>query len=224
MENTKKIIGFFTLLFFIAGCDAKNTLESIKNPNLIEKNSSGYFVVKIPFSRRKPRRFHYWQKVRTTDKKIENIDKVIDFSSFDYLDNFKEDKIKIDTNYYTLKPMNNYFKDKNHIYIYQHIHIDTPVFFVAGSIEDYEMLGGGYLRVGRTIYWEGKKIDNVDIDDFTTFKTLMLEGVSKGRVWEVFVGKDSKYLYGGSNIMNYEAAKNYYDFDENIMKQYFNKL
>lgn len=220
MENTKKIAHFILLLLVLPySCRGQRDKSSIKNGDLIIKNSDGNIVIKLPLHNKQVDKKTAYivgdavfiQSVYTQNNVLK-VRNVIDVATFDWLYNFEEDKEKIDNQYYITNPVDNYCKDSKNIYIYRYLSLEKPVFFIAGSVSDYEVLGGAYLLTDKKLYWRGEEIKNVDLKTFKTLKVMR-----KNSEWEATIAIDKNNLYNGNRIMTIEEAKNNYLIDNSII-------
>lgn len=134
-----------------------------------------------------------------TNTYIKN-NEVIDWETFDNIFNDPENVEKTketqnDVNY------DCYFSDKNNMYLYPFL--STKLVLIKGN--DYEVLGGYYLKLNNEIYWWGEKLKSVDIE---TFKTIQL--INDVDYHEDSVGSDKNHLYSGNEIMSYKRFKERY--------------
>ena len=214
MENKTKIIYFYLVILFFVACKAEQGV-SVRNPELIAKNSSSQLSVKLKPYNGKGESYIYFSRVMTVEGKYKDVAKAVHINTLDYLFNFSEDQSKINNLYYKKNPIDNYLKDKNHIYIYDWDR-DEAVFFIAGLVQDYKVLGGAYLQVGNKVYWRGK---HVEIADTGTFKTINV--LRKHSEWEATIGMDKYALYNGDQKMNFSTASSHYFFESAILERYF---
>ncbi|OXA89513.1 DKNYY domain-containing protein [Flavobacterium hercynium] len=147
-----------------------------------------------------------------TNTYIKN-NEVIDWETFDNIFNDPKnvEKTKEKQNGITFYC---YFSDKNNTYLYPFL--STRLLLIKGN--DYEVLGGAYLKVNNEIYWKAKKLKSVDIE---TFKTVQL--VNTADYHELSIGSDKDHLYGGNEIMSYKEFKDRYRTDEELERKYFKK-
>ncbi|WP_062054654.1 DKNYY domain-containing protein [Aquimarina longa] len=228
MSLLKKIILPIILVLTLSFCvDQKKS--TIKNKNLLTIDANKNLVFKIPnYTKLSNTQDGYYIKedsvfyTHINESSLDNSGKklaeVIDQKTFDVLYNTEESKAKIKNEYYITNPLNNYFRDKNHIYIYQYMHSSKPKLFKAGDITECKILGGAYIQVGDTIYWRGEKLHDIDI---ATFRTTNVIGAKSE--WETTIGIDKNHLYSGNTIMTYKNFKNHYIWqnEEDIAKHYF---
>lgn len=151
MENKKKIIYVIFLLSFLISC-----IQEIKNKNYILFKEKKLYFKHHTFSEKSKQENSYKEGdtiffggVIVNDKIIENT-KIIDATTFDVLYNDSTARAKVKNEYY-LRGENYYFRDKKYIYIYQDNILDSktsPIFYIGGKVDDFDVLGGSYLRVG----------------------------------------------------------------------------
>ncbi|MGO3183421.1 MAG: DKNYY domain-containing protein [Aequorivita sp.] len=213
MENSKKIIWFIYVLFLFS-CQGQNDNTQIKNKDLFTiKDGDNELTLKLPINSKE---LDCLFLSEITDEGVtKKVSEVIDFKTFDYLYNFKEDSTKINNEYYVVNPVDNYFKDKNYVYVFQNMN-EIPNFFIAGKTSNYDVLGGAYLNVRNVIYWRGNIVNGADVK---TFKTI---NVSRNKSeWRATIGMDKNNLYNGNQIMTLENAKNSYFLSKDLLKKYF---
>lgn len=207
MENSKKMMYCFLFLPFFISCK-----QEIKNKEYITiKESILYFkhftfsnIIKQEGSYKKDDSI-FFSKVFFENKNISN-NKIIDPETFDVLYNDINDRKKVSNDYY-LRGDDYYFKDKNYLYIYQDDISDKnkfPLFFVAGKVNEYSVIGGGYLRVGNKIYCKGNELVDVDIN---TFKIAMMR--LKHSEWFQTIGFDKNSIYMECKKENKEKLDQY---------------
>lgn len=215
MENTRKIkynIVFIIICFF--SCNSQSKYVIIRNNDLIVKDSTNGLVLRLPSYMSKEKYF-YLKTLRNHNEKIIKISEFIDVTTFDYIYNYPEDKSKINNEYYIKNPVDNYFKDSKHLYIYQYLN-GNPDFFIAGNNSDYKILGGAYIRIEDKIYWRGEEVEGVDINSFKTLNVLR-----NNSEWKATIGMDKYHLYNGNSIMTRDIAISRYIIDNNIFEKYF---
>jgi len=148
-----------------------------------------------------------------TNKYIKN-NEVIDWETFDNIFNNPEN-VKKTKETQNVVDYNCYFSDKNNTYLYPFL--STKLVLIRGN--DYEVLGGFYLKLNNEIYWWGEKLKSVDIK---TFKTIQL--INDVDYHEDSVGSDKNHLYFGNEIMNYKRIKDRYSRSgryEELKRKYF---
>lgn len=187
-----------------------------KNPNLVGKMTNGEICINLEETLHNQTSLTNLciDKVYDNQEKITDVSNVIDFSQLDFIINFEEDKIKINNGNQELRDGDTYayLKDDKYVYIYpeyiyqsrQENHSFSPRFFIAGSIKNYELLGGPYLRIGGKIYWRGYEVVGADSSTFTTEATPL-----KDHPAEFTIGKDKNGYFNGDKRMTKEVAKKY---------------
>ena len=207
MENTKKIIFFFLwAVITLSGCDNKTDLKNIRNTGLVSKDLNGKIYVNFNKHHNHPElgqnAIRYYDVATGSRTPITDI---INIEKLDFLYKYEEDRLKIKSSYYESKPINNYLKDDKYIYVYKNMD-GYPEFFIAGSVDDYEVMGGAYLRVGNKIYWSGLQVNNVDAN---SFKTINIS--RKHSEWDATIGKDDiSYYLGNRSVTKEEIKRNHY--------------
>lgn len=221
MENQKKIayailfgITFFALLWVYNTHNVNYTIP--KNPNLVGKMVNGEKCINLE------KTLHNQtfltdlclEKVYDNQEKLTNVSSVINFSQLDFMINFEEDKVKTNNKNEELRDGDTYayLKDDKYVYIYpeyiyqsrQENNSSSPKFFIAGSIKNYELLGGPYLRIGKKIYWRGYEVIGADSGTFTT-ESIPL----KDHTAEFTIGKDKNGYFNGDKKMTKEVAEQY---------------
>lgn len=237
MENSKKIGIIIIFSLFLIGCKNKPLIKeypSIKNHLFLKYIEDGYLIFKnFSYSKGSNQMDSYikddsihFKTVIYNNKEVK-IKDIVDASTFDLLWNDSNDRNKVQNNYY-LKDDNNltYFKDKNYFYIFYEelFNMENPEynlskFFIAGKSNDYEVLGGMYVRVGNFIYYIGKKIENADPSTFKTFKVYM-----KYSEWQNTVAADSANIYDNARKIDYQEFKEMFFLDsrfDSLKKIYF---
>lgn len=200
MENTKKI-GFLFLIFLILSCT-----HNIKNMKYLRQEKGELFFKHrtfAPFCSQKgcikKGDSVFFENVLYDNKLIKN-KKIIDEASFDLLSNYAIDRKKIKNEYYLKSGNDYYFKDKNYLYVYRDdftIPNNTPIFFIAGNTNNYEVLGGGFLRVENKTYNKGNEIKDVDLKTFKTARMIL-----KNSGWFITIGIDKNGFYLGDSIID----------------------
>ena len=206
MENTKKV-GFLFLILLILSCT-----HNIKNVKYLKKEKGELFFKHRTFSPSCSQKGSFikgdsvfYENVLYDNKLVKN-KKIIDEATFDLLSNDMNDRKKIKNDYYLKSGNDYYFKDKNYIYIYRDdftIPTNTPIFFIAGKTNNYEVLGGGFLKVGNEIYNKGYQIKNVNIETFKTGRMIL-----KNSEWFITIGIDKNgFYFDNSRIDKSELPK-----------------
>lgn len=219
MENKNTINGKLlwgvVLVFCLlnVGCFAEDkprlNASSIPNPEFFdEENYPGQ--IKIPNHRIQSsiKQFVYFDQVYDPSKNMNlPIMKVVDQSTFDWITNDDKDRVKIDNNFYLRSGhyFIFYFKDNNYIYTADP---EVPILICLGSAQDYALLGGLYVRVGESIYYEAKKIVGADAETFKTFQSPL-----ENSEWSITYGVDKNYIYNRNDpIRNYDAFIRIFNF------------
>lgn len=207
MENTTKIIvktffGCF-LLISLFGCIQKN--NNIKNTDILYVDKKTGNLIFKPYDS--------MQITEVIDgNKIKKLKEVVDEKTFDLLYNFREDSLKINNIYYKYNPVTVYYRDENFIYFL----IDS-VLVKKGDSNEYEVLGGAYLKLHNKIFWNAKEIRDVDIKTFHTINVMREKSE-----WSKTVGVDKNYIYNGNLIMEESVFdKLYWENIDSLRKQYF---
>lgn len=224
MENTKKITTFLLVVIYLfVSCKKEVKIEEqkikIKDPSLVIKDSTGNYLIKISnFSGR-----HLVNKVYDyTNNMSYNVSKKVDFRTFQKIESTLEYKNNV-TDYYKNSSTDIYYIDTNYIYVY----IDkefraiekNPLFFIAGSSNNFKALGGNYLRIDDKVYCSGREIKNIDVNSFTTINLLRRKSP-----YVFSIGTDGKYLYTCSGrVFTKKELLHYYHVDEPILKKYYGK-
>ena len=225
MENTKKIVCGFFFISFIISCGS-----SIRNKIYIKKKDKHVFFKHFTFNEQgnqdgsfKQSDSIFFSKVIFENQNILN-ENIIDTESFDALYNDINDREKVKNDYY-LRGDDYYFKDNKYVYIYVDdvTQFIKPKFFIAGKINDYNILGGSYLKVGNKIYCKGVEIENVDIKTFKIAKMRL-----KYSEWFQTIGFDKNAFYienrkeDKSKLNLYKNYISEIDVDS-LQKAYFSK-
>lgn len=120
------------------------------------------------------------------------VSEVVDCKSFINIYDSEDSVARRNNEYYRINPIVNYFKDKNYLYFY--IEQEKPPYddflTVMGKCDDYEVLGGEYLRVGDKIYSRGVEVAGADLASFHTIEVLR-----KYSEWQAILGKDKNHIY-----------------------------
>ncbi|MGO3183393.1 MAG: DKNYY domain-containing protein [Aequorivita sp.] len=207
-------IFLFSVFILLFSCQGQNDNTQIKNKDLFTiKDGDNELTLKLPINSKE---LDCLFLSEITDEGVtKKVSEVIDFKTFDYLYNFKEDKAKINNEYYIVNPVDNYFKDKNYVYVFQNMN-ETPQFFIAGKTSNYDVLGGAYLKVGNKVYWRGNIVNGADVK---TFKTI---NVPRNKAeWDATIGIDKEHLFNGNQIMTLENATKNYFLSKDLLKKYF---
>ncbi|OXA89515.1 DKNYY domain-containing protein [Flavobacterium hercynium] len=220
MENTKKIVLLLIISFFsLTGCKSQNKEIKLLSNNLY-KDDKGNIIFRIRDLEGLKEEKGLTVKNDTlnfshvydskTNTYIKN-NEVIDWETFDNIFNDPKnvEKTKEKQNGITFYC---YFSDKNNMYLYPFL--STRLLFIKGN--DYEVLGGAYLKVNNEIYWKAKKLESVDIK---TFKTIQV--INAADYHESSIGSDKNHLYIGSKIMSYEIFKYRYSEYQELKNKYF---
>ncbi|MDO5656398.1 MAG: DKNYY domain-containing protein [Flavobacteriaceae bacterium] len=207
MENTKKIIEktllIYVFLIGFIGCTQEN--YNIKNPEILYVDKkTGNLIFKPYYSK---------QITEVIDgNKIKKLKEVLDERTFDLLYNFREDSLKINNIYYNYNPVAVYYRDKNFIYF-----LVDSVLIKKGNINEYEVLGGLYLKLNNKIFWNAIEIKNVDIKTFHTINVMREKSE-----WSKTVGIDKNHIYNSNLIMDESVFdKLYWSNVDSLRKQYF---
>lgn len=124
--------------------------------------------------------------------KLYPLSDVVDCKSFINIYDSEDSVARRNNEYYRINPIVNYFKDKKYLYFY--VQQEKPPYddflTVMGKCNDYEVLGGEYLRVGDKIYSRGVEVAGADVASFHTIEVLR-----KYSEWHAILGKDKNHIY-----------------------------
>lgn len=226
MENSKKMILYSLLVFFFFSCKGQEKESEKINKTFIQQDKVGNLWIKVPcfLDEKKADNFYIkndsiFFKSVTTSKNIQVENKnIIDIKTFVPIPLNEAEKGKINNSYYINNPFYNYFRDKNYIYIYSEENFLSPTFLQIEKPNNYELLGGAYIRINDKIYWRGLEVLNADI---SSFKVINVQ--RNKSEWEASIGTDQKHIYSGDKIMIYqEFSKNYlWNNQVEYQKKYF---
>ncbi len=179
-----------------------------RNAELLVKDKQGNWTLNVRKSQLKT------VQVNNQPKPIKN---VIDVESFDFLSRFEEDATKISNRYYLVNPSGSYFKDKNNLYF---LTGENPkVLSLITTVDKYELLGGMYIKVGSEIFWNGRKVENVDVESFNVMHVPRAKSE-----WRASVGLDKTHLYMGGQLMTEKTFNGlYWDVEDELRAFYFPK-
>ncbi|WP_298609099.1 DKNYY domain-containing protein [uncultured Thiothrix sp.] len=221
MENQKKVVYAalvgITLFALLWGYNTYNVSSAVpKNPNLVREMINGGICINLEktLHNQTPRTNLCIDKVYDNQEKPTSVSSVINLSQLDFIINFEEDKIKINNGNQELRDGDTYayLKDDKYVYIYpeyiyqsrQENYSFSQRFFIAGSIKNYELLGGPYLRIGGKVYWRGYEVIGADSSTFTTEASPL-----KDHPAEFTIGKDKNGYFNGDKKMTKEIAEEY---------------
>jgi len=96
----------------------------------------------------------------------------------------------------------------------------SPTFSQIEKPNNYELLGGVYIRINDKIYWRGMEVLHVDVN---SFKVLNVQ--RNKSEWQASIGTDGNNLYHGNKIMSHnQFIENYFWKDKDFFeKKYFPK-
>ena len=77
-----------------------------------------------------------------------------------------------------------------------------------GKCDDYEVLGGEYLRVDDKIYSRGVEVTGADLASFHTIEVLR-----KYSEWQAILGKDKNHIYLYDKPMTKSQSEGFYISD-----------
>ena len=207
MENKTKIavsVLLFIVSLFNQSCDNK----PIRNPNLCIKTRAGNWYITLNDS-------VFIKEVIDEDKKVP-ISKIIDFTTFDYLYKYKEDSVKFNNPFYSHNPSGIYYKDKNFLYF---LIRDTSSHFLLHKkcrSNQYEILGGEYLKIFASVYYRDKAIVNAD---YNTFKTMNVTQYKSEL--DITVGLDKNNIFYGASVMSKGLFETLYWENKDSLKVYY---
>lgn len=212
MENQAKIISIVLLflLLFNFSCNTRSNCN-IKNKSLLLKVDSLNNLVLVL----KEYYMHNRIEFIKINGKLHKLGEIIHCNSFrNIYDDL--DSITLGNEYYRANPIASYFKDKNYIYFYTGSNYLT----VKGKSNQYEVLGGPYLRIDNKIYYEGKEVIGADISSFK-----VIHAGQKDSGWLRTVGLDNKYIYNSENKMNELMFEHFrWDNKDSLKQIYFDTI
>ena len=194
MENKTKVIIFLFLSLFaiLSACNRQCTCTQqgigyAWHSDPIE----GKVLHVIPYTLM-GEKYEYVVKSVKMNGKLYPLSDVVDCKSFINIYDSEDSVARRNNEYYRINPIVNYFKDKNYLYFY--IEQEKPPYddflTVMGKCDDYEVLGGEYLRVGDKIYSRGVEVAGADLASFHTIEVLR-----KYSEWQAILGKDKNHIY-----------------------------
>lgn len=220
MENTKKIVLIIISFLCLISCNSQNSKELHLTNNLF-KDAKGNIIFAVnDYEKTKEQKgmtvkndsiyFSHVYDIKTNEYKKNN--EVIDWKTFRNIFNNPKNEKKVNDEQSEVA-YNCYFEDKNNFYLYPFL--GTKLFMIKGN--NYEVLGGAYLKINNEIYWRAEKIPFVDLN---TFKTIRLR--SNVDYYQTSIGMDKNHLYMGNKIMTYDVFKENFS-DEELKIKYFKK-
>lgn len=212
MENKKKIVFFLflTLLGSLAACNrhcpcTQQGTGFVWYSDPIE----GKVLHVIPYTLM-AEKYEYVVKSVKKNGKLYPVSDVVDCKSFINIYDSEDSVARRNNEYYRINPIVNYFKDKNYLYFY--IEQEKPPYddflTVMGKCDDYEVLGGEYLRVGDKIYSRGVEVAGADLASFHTIEVLR-----KYSEWQAILGKDKNHIYLYDKPMTKSQSEGFYISD-----------
>jgi hypothetical protein len=221
MENTKKIAVLIILVLSMICCNSQKG-KKLNLTNNLFKDDKGNIVFRIPDYEKmqvqqgmtiKNDSINFSFVYDVKNKEYIKTNDIIDWETFQNIFNNPENEIKVNEDQYTVD-LNCYFEDKNNFYLYPFL--GTKLFMIRNN--NYDILGGAYLKINDEIYWRAEKIDSVDIK---TFKVIKLK--SSIDYHEGAIGIDKNHLYKGNKVMGYEEFKSKYSNYDKLKSKYFKK-
>lgn len=207
MENKTKIrtsISLFIFIFISLSC---NNVQ-VRNPELCFKTNEGDWHIKTDDSK--------WIKEVITDSEELPVSEIIDFRTFDYLYKYKDDSIKFNNTFYSHNPSKVYFKDKRFLYFLVNDSSGDALLYKKCKSNEYELIGGEYLKIFPNVYWQTKKINNAD---YQTFKTM---NVSQNKSeWGITIGIDKNNIYYGADIITKTIFETLYWTNKDSLKIHY---
>lgn len=214
MENKKKIVFFLflTLLGSLAACNrhCPCTQQGTGFVWHSEPKEANVLHISIhpsilPFSGK-----NLEVKYVKMNGALHPVSEVVDCKSFINIYDSEDSVARRNNEYYRINPIVNYFKDKNYLYFY--IEQEKPPYddflTVMGKCDDYEVLGGEYLRVGDKIYSRGVEVAGADLASFHT-----IEVFRKYSEWQAILGKDKNHIYLYDKPMTKSQSEGFYISD-----------
>jgi hypothetical protein len=211
MENKTKIIPFGFLIFLsLFGCNhSPNNCEIEKSLFSFKHDSLNNLILDI----KKYSKPHSLTYVQINGKQYK-IEKIVDCNSFESIFEGK-DSTSLNNDYYKLNPIFSYFKDKKYLYFYYE---DSSYLIVKGKSDQYECLGGPYLKIKNTIYYDGKEVIGADN---TSFRTITV--YRNKSEWMKTVGLDENNIFNGENKMTEDMFNRLlWENKDSIKRAYFN--
>lgn len=208
MENKTKIaVCVFLFIFSMFNQSCNNS--PIRNPELCIKNEEGNWLIS-PYD-------SIFIKVVTVDGKEIQVEEIIDIRTFDFLYKYKEDSVKFKNAFYSHNPSKIYFKDKNFLYFLVKDSLNNYLLDRKCGANDYEMVGGEYIKIFPNVYWQVKRIANAD---YHTFKSInVLQNKSE---WAITVGLDKRNIFYGDQIMQKDMFESLFWEKKDSLRTFYN--
>ncbi|RAJ08011.1 DKNYY domain-containing protein [Arenibacter echinorum] len=206
MENKAKIITLLSLIILAINLTCNNRTQ--RNNLLCSRGENGKWSIILEED--------VLIDMVYVDNKAIAIDKTIDCKTFNYLFKFSEDSLKLNNTYYTHNPPKNYFKDKNFIYFLMCATPENCQLVKKCSVNEYELMGGEYIKIYRNVYWQGHKIHNADANTFNTMNVIQDKSE-----WELTVGFDKNFIYNQASVMSKKRFESLYWINKDSLRLYY---